>query len=243
MGKNWKKWVSASPRKQGKNSWKTGKMAPKWVNVGFGGHCSYFSANFWGGGGAETYFFPIFFLFRAGGSKWGLYQANRFANPKVVWWSLLYYQSSSLSTQTLCTPTSVKLPAQWGLMAVHKKKGNIPVTTTTKIFPEVLRYKWEAYCDTNGRRTEEFSLSWELSGTEKHCTSNWRRIAKQIGGVLQYHPHKKWLQIKIWRFVFRIRFRNGKANKFPQIFFRIRFRDDHVGHAQATTAGHAYEIN
>ena len=42
---------------------------------------------------------------------------------------------------------------------------------------------------------------------------------------------------------FRIRFRNGKANKFPQIFFRIRFRNDHVGHAQATTAGHAYEIN
>ena len=31
--------------------------------------------------------------------------------------------------------------------------GNIPVTTTTKIFPKVLRYKWEAYCDTNERRT------------------------------------------------------------------------------------------
>ena len=43
---------------------------------------------------------------------------------------------------------------------------------------------------------------------------------------------------------FRIRFRNGKAaNKFPQIFFRFCFRNDHVGHAQATTAGHTYEIN
>ena len=31
--------------------------------------------------------------------------------------------------------------------------GNIPVTTTTKIFPKVLRYKWEVYCNTNGRRT------------------------------------------------------------------------------------------
>ena len=31
--------------------------------------------------------------------------------------------------------------------------GNIPVTTTTKIFPKVLRYKWEPYCNTNGRRT------------------------------------------------------------------------------------------
>ena len=31
--------------------------------------------------------------------------------------------------------------------------GNIPVTTTTKIFPKVLRCKWEAFSDTNGRRT------------------------------------------------------------------------------------------
>ena len=42
---------------------------------------------------------------------------------------------------------------------------------------------------------------------------------------------------------FRIRCRNGKAKKFPQIFFRICFRNDHVGHAQATTAGHTYEID
>ena len=40
---------------------------------------------------------------------------------------------------------------------------------------------------------------------------------------------------------FRFRFRNGKANKFAQIFFRFRFRNDHVGHAQARTAGHTYE--
>ena len=26
----------------------------------------------------------------------------------------------------------------------------IPVTTPTKIFPKVLRYKWEAYCDLSG---------------------------------------------------------------------------------------------
>ena len=31
--------------------------------------------------------------------------------------------------------------------------GNIPVTTTTKIFKEALQYKWEPYCNTNGRRT------------------------------------------------------------------------------------------
>ena len=34
-----------------------------------------------------------------------------------------------------------------------------------------------------------------------------------------------------------------KASKFPQIFFRICFCNDHAGHAQATTAGRAYEIN
>ena len=43
--------------------------------------------------------------------------------------------------------------------------GNIPVTTTTKIFPKALRYKWEAYCNTNGRRT-----------------------AMQMGGVLTIFP-------------------------------------------------------
>ena len=38
--------------------------------------------------------------------------------------------------------------------------------------------------------------------------------------------------------LFRLRFRNGKANKFPQIFFRICFHSGHVGHAQVTTTGH-----
>ena len=34
----------------------------------------------------------------------------------------------------------------------------------------------------------------------------------------------------------------GKATKFPQVIFRICFRNGHVGHAQATTAGHTHEI-
>ena len=42
----------------------------------------------------------------------------------------------------------------------------------------VLQYNWEAYCDTNGRRTDSISLSSERRGA--------RRIAIQIGGVLQY---------------------------------------------------------
>ena len=37
------------------------------------------------------------------------------------------------------------------------------------------------------------------------------------------------------------RFRNGKANEFPQIFFHSCFRNGHVGHAQATTTGHTFE--
>ena len=32
----------------------------------------------------------------------------------------------------------------------------------------------------------------------------------------------------------------GKANGFPQIFFRICFRNERGGQAQATTAGHTY---
>ena len=43
--------------------------------------------------------------------------------------------------------------------------------------------------------------------------------------------------------LFPFRFRNGKAQTFPQMFFRFHFRNDHVGHAQATTAGLTYEIN
>ena len=36
-------------------------------------------------GEAETYIFPIFFLFRAGGPKWGLYQANRIPSLVVIY--------------------------------------------------------------------------------------------------------------------------------------------------------------
>ena len=42
----------------------------------------------------------------------------------------------------------------------------------------VLQYKWEAYCDTNGRSTDSIPLSSELRVT--------RSTPIQIGGVLQY---------------------------------------------------------
>ena len=42
---------------------------------------------------------------------------------------------------------------------------NIPVTTTTKTFPELLRCKREAYCNTNERSTDNISLSSERRGT------------------------------------------------------------------------------
>ena len=48
----------------------------------------------------------------------------------------------------------------------------------------VLRYKWEAYCDTNGRSTDSISLTLEPRGTkalrykwEAYCDTNGRRIA------------------------------------------------------------------
>ena len=43
---------------------------------------------------------------------------------------------------------------------------------------EALQYKWEGYCDTNGRSTDNSSLSLEPRGTKS--------TAIQIGGVLQY---------------------------------------------------------
>ena len=42
----------------------------------------------------------------------------------------------------------------------------------------VLQYKWEAYCDTNGRSTDSLSLSLEPRGTKS--------TAIQMGGVLRY---------------------------------------------------------
>ena len=42
----------------------------------------------------------------------------------------------------------------------------------------VLQYKWEAYCDTNGRSTDSISLFSERRGTKS--------TAVQMGGVLQY---------------------------------------------------------
>ena len=64
--------------------------------------------------------------------------------------------------------------------------GNILVTTTTKILSKVLRYKWEAYCNTkwgaycdrSGKSTDNISLSLEPRGTKS--------TAIQLGGVLQY---------------------------------------------------------
>ena len=50
-----------------------GKMAQKWVEIGFGAIFSYFSAIFsYFPGEAETYIFPFFSR-----PKWGLYQANK----------------------------------------------------------------------------------------------------------------------------------------------------------------------
>ena len=50
----------------------------------------------------------------------------------------------------------------------------------------VLQCKWEAHCDTNGRSTDNISLSSERSGTKSTAIQIWRHIAIQIGGVLRY---------------------------------------------------------
>ena len=65
--------------------------------------------------------------------------------------------------------------------------GNIPVTTTTKIFPKVLRYKWEAYCDTNGRHTaiQFFGRSTDRIPFPQSVGAP-KALQFVIGGVLQY---------------------------------------------------------
>ena len=76
-------------------------------------------------------------------------------------------------------------------LGYHFSLGNIPVTTTTKIFPKVLRYKWEAYCNTNGARTAiqmggvltVFPFPQSVGAPEvlqykleTYCDTNWRCI-------------------------------------------------------------------
>ena len=62
---------------------------------------------------------------------------------------------------------------------------NFPKSTAIRM-GGVLQCKWGAYCDTNGRSTDNISFSSERRGTES--------TAIQIGGVSQY---KKWRPIAI----------------------------------------------
>ena len=57
------------------------------------------------------------------------------------------------------------LPYMQNELAIILKQTLIPVTTTTRIFPKVLQYKWEAYCNKHRGRT-----------------------AMQMGGVLAVFP-------------------------------------------------------
>ena len=60
----------------------------------------------------------------------------------------------------------------------------IPVTTTTEIFPKVLRYEWEAYCNTNGRRIA--IQMGELLTVFPFVRRGTESTAIQTGGALQY---------------------------------------------------------
>ena len=51
----------------------------------------------------------------------------------------------------------------------------------------VLQYKWEAYCDINGKSTDNMALSSERRGTKS--------TAIQIGGVLRYFFEKYWARL------------------------------------------------
>ena len=101
---------------------------------------------------------------------------------------------------------------------------------------------------------------WNMFGTPLHrkllqmncCTPNGGRNAMVVRSLRTIAPHEqlhelpsaqKRLQMKIWRFYFAFAFAMERQIKSPRFSFRFRFRNDHVGHAQATTAGLTYEIS
>ena len=71
----------------------------------------------------------------------------------------------------------VKLAGFFGEHSGDHNHQDFPKSTAIQM-GGVLRYKWEAYCDTNGRSTDSISLSSKRRGTKS--------TAVQIGGVLQY---------------------------------------------------------
>ena len=62
-----------------------------------------------------------------------------------------------------------------------------------------------------------------------------------FGAILKYTIRKIKITNEDLGIFARFRFRNGKANEFPQILFRICFRIQHARHAQATTARHTHQ--
>ena len=78
-----------------------------------------------------------------------------------------------------------------GFVFVNPMALYIPVTPTTSILPKVLRYKWEAYCDTNGKSTESFLLfrpqgapGIQQYKLEACCNTDWSYIAVLFGVVV-----------------------------------------------------------
>ena len=130
--------------------------------------------------------------------------------------------ASLFMSRDTCSDSIVKLYGACSMGGVSHDYGailgNIPVTTTTKIFPKVLRYKWEAYCNTNGGgvlryKWEEYwqySLSSECRGTKS--------TPIQIGGVLGrlifYHY---WC----WRAGGAVPVKTSTGNHFPRKYQRI----------------------
>ena len=78
-------------------------------------------------------------------------------------------------------------------------------------------------------------------GTSK--VSQGRRATLLTIGVLCLYStiHTKTITNENLWICFCFRFRNGKASQISKIFCCICFRNDHVGHTQATTAGRTYE--
>ena len=120
-----------------------------------------------------------------------------------------------------------------------------PLTTDIMVqqTPAKRRQRTETVCLTQAQqdlRDERALPQGDAARRENAVIDNEIQQITQDLSASQVPSAWKCLQMKIWRF-FRFRLCNGKASKFSQIFFRICFCSDHVGYAQATTAGHAYK--
>ena len=102
----------------------------------------------------------------------------------MFWWEIRRYDRRRTLVIRI---TGITLASDSAITGEHPNDHNhqdFPKSTAIQV-GGVLQYKWEAYCDTNGRSTDSISLFFQSVGTPKglqykleaYCKTNWRCIA------------------------------------------------------------------